>query len=593
MANYDSSVTAFFGGDTSGLEKAVDRASTVVGSFQAALSKIGVTIGAAAVIGFFKSVVDKASEIQDMSDALGVGTDAIQSFSHAVRLAGGNVQDANLVLRTVRNSVDELAEGNDKATATFAKLGLAQKDLVGIPLEAALEKIARGFVANKDQAGAYSALVDIIGSKSAKLTGVLEELGVEGFAVLEERARAAGQLIESDTIARLDKLGDKLEETKGVLVSWGAKALDVVYKSVQGIGVMAAVVVNYFDGIKTVGVDLENTGKKAASALEGATRAVNAGAAATKEAAKLEKERQKAFEEHIKAQDKLRELLFEAMTGEQKIKVLEQDRVEILGNIQKMKAAGVDTTLAEVNLQETLKKLEAERAKKAEDHIKTMDRLAELKFDRLSIDEKINKLVQQEAEITRNIAKMKREKVDSSQAEVKLMETQNELTEQRAKLAKKVTQQENETLRVQLEQAATGEAIMNQYNLRRRPEDIEGASEAELKELIRRTQARIKAIDDVPMSLAEGVSGGYGRKFEKIPLTADLSAAQAELARRKEVQIGQTLPGGIDAARRKFDGDPLRFDEFFSRATEGVKAQNESAIELKSIRSTLQNIFKR
>ena len=49
MANFSESITAYFGGDTTALEKAAGRAQTVVGDFQNMLGKIGITIGAATI----------------------------------------------------------------------------------------------------------------------------------------------------------------------------------------------------------------------------------------------------------------------------------------------------------------------------------------------------------------------------------------------------------------------------------------------------------------------------------------------------------------------------------------------------------------
>lgn len=272
--NNESSITAFFGGDVSGLEKAVGTANTVVDSFRSAMSKIGITIGTAAVIGFFKEVTAKAGEIQDMADALGVTTDTVQSFSHAVRLAGGDVADVGTVLRTVKNNTDALAAGNEKAAATFQVLGISQKELIGLPLEQKLERVAQGYVENKNQAGAYAALVDIVGSRSAKLTGVLEQLGQDGFSAMADKARAAGQLIEGETIGQIDTLGDHLEEAKMRMIGWGASALGFVDKVAQGWGALAAAAVNTFEGIATVPATMEEAGKKAVTAIDGAVAAL-------------------------------------------------------------------------------------------------------------------------------------------------------------------------------------------------------------------------------------------------------------------------------------------------------------------------------
>lgn len=269
----ESSITAFFGGDVSGLEKAVGSANVIVGSFQSAMAKIGITIGAAAVIGFFKSVIDRASDIKNMSDALDIGTEQLQAFEFAVRSAGGNMQDAGTMLRNLRNRVDELASGNEKAAETFAKLGVTQKDIIGIPLEAALEKVSKGYVANKDSAGAYAAITDIVGARSTKLLGVLQTVGTDGFYKgIELPAQSAGQVMSN--VLELEEAGNKLEAWKGRLIVWGANVLDVVEKSAMGIKWLLMDAFTPGTGVASAATYMAEHAKKAEAAVNAVTDAL-------------------------------------------------------------------------------------------------------------------------------------------------------------------------------------------------------------------------------------------------------------------------------------------------------------------------------
>ena len=251
MASFNESIVAYFGGDTSGLEKAAARAEGVVGSFQSALGKIGITLGATAVLGFFKTVVDNVSRIDDMSKALGLSTDAVQTFEYALQKAGGRSQDIQTLFQQVNRSLDELAAGNEKTAESFRKLGLSQADLVGIPLEEALQKVAAGYVENKKEAGAYSAVIDIVGNRSAKLMGILEDLGTNGFSKLKKEAEDAGILIREETIARVDELGDRITAAGKTVVRFGAEVVSFFTKATDGLGGVAAAIVNDFTGIET------------------------------------------------------------------------------------------------------------------------------------------------------------------------------------------------------------------------------------------------------------------------------------------------------------------------------------------------------
>ena len=200
MANFNSSVTAFFGGDTTGLQRAISSAETMVGAFQRTLSTLGLGIGAAAVVGFFKTVVDHAGKIQDLSDRLSVSTDALQAFNASAEEAGATTEQAALAWQNAKKAIDELGAGTPAVVASFNALGLTVEDFIGLNLEQSLDKIAQGYAKNKNEAGAYAAISDILGSKSApKLNAVLLAMGEETLPALIARMKEAGQVIEQRT----------------------------------------------------------------------------------------------------------------------------------------------------------------------------------------------------------------------------------------------------------------------------------------------------------------------------------------------------------------------------------------------------------
>ncbi len=248
-----------------------------------------------------------------------------------------------------------------------------------------------------------------------------------------------------------------------------------------------------------------------------------------------------------------------------------------------------------------LEELEKDRQKAGEENARTQERLLQLKFEQLKPEEQLAILTREESQIRESIARMKANDLDTSYAEVALIETQNQLLgvqnrlresgAQAAKAANAEAQAATEAARLATQ--AFNDAITAQYNLRRNPSVIEGASDEELRAFIKKTRDRIAAIDTAPLSLAEQVSGGFGRRFEKIPLTADLSKAEQELALRQSLRRDFEL-GGESLARRNFQGDPLAFDSLFQRFVEDSRSSQEIAKEqttqLKDLNSRLARV---
>ena len=154
-------------GDNSKFVSMIDNSVGVANKFQQVLGTIGLGVSAGAVIGFFKDVFEKSGAIADLADRLTVSTDALQAFQFAARQAGANSEQVTQVFDKARKSIDELASGNTAAAETFGRIGLRAKDFIGLNLEQGLELIARGYRSNVSEAGAYDAVTDILGTKSA------------------------------------------------------------------------------------------------------------------------------------------------------------------------------------------------------------------------------------------------------------------------------------------------------------------------------------------------------------------------------------------------------------------------------------------
>ncbi len=156
----------------------------------------------------------------------------------------------------------------DITRAQFAAIGLSAQDFIGLSLDQSLEKIAKGYAENKDAAGAYAAVTDILGSKSSPhLNAVLGQLATEGFAGLTAAAKAAGQVMEADGIARMDEFGDRAEALKGQLQTFGAGIFNFFAKGAEAVGGLVAVAVNGIQGIDNDFSGLEKSAAKAEAAI--------------------------------------------------------------------------------------------------------------------------------------------------------------------------------------------------------------------------------------------------------------------------------------------------------------------------------------
>lgn len=304
--SFGTSIKAVFGADTAPLQKGAGEAEGIVGKLGGAMSSLGVGFGIAAVVGFTKSVIDSAGKLADLSDRLGVSTDALQSFDHAAKLAGASSTETTQMWDRGRKSIDGLLAGTEAQIALFAKLHLTQQDLAGLPLEAQVEKIARAYQAAKGEAGAYEAITEILGTRSSpKLLVALDQLAGQGFAGLTSSAKAAGQVVDGEFIGAMDRLGDSLSIATGALKTAAGSVVGFFLSAMEKVGTLAGGVVYGGDAMVEA---LKKPGPAAAELaekIEATTKAVVRQLASKQQLAALEAEDFKRLTDTLPVKDRI------------------------------------------------------------------------------------------------------------------------------------------------------------------------------------------------------------------------------------------------------------------------------------------------
>ncbi len=264
----DFSIKAFFGGDTTNLRQSAAEAEGVIKGFGTKANSILGEVGSSFLRAFsVATLISKAlssvGEIQEhirqlqiMSKEYGVSTDALQAFEAAVIRGGGTAEAATRVWDRMRLVMDQLASGTaGPLVEAFDKLGLSAQDFVGLSLDQQLENVAKGFEANKTEAGAFAALADIMGRKL--LPQVNDALGdvAKGMGNLVAEQKKANKVWDEDAMRGLTTFVKEVKSAgQGILTlfvdaaGYVATGLALVGRA---IGTTVAMVVNATEGLKT------------------------------------------------------------------------------------------------------------------------------------------------------------------------------------------------------------------------------------------------------------------------------------------------------------------------------------------------------
>lgn len=143
-------------------------------------------LGVGALIAFSKNVIGMGDAIGDLSDATGFGIEGIVGLQNALAISGGTAESAGNLLVKFSQTLDDVAQGSDKALSQFERIGLSLKDIQGSTPEQVFQKVAEQLAKMPASAEKTAIQVDLLG-KAAKGIAINEQF-VENLRKSKERA---------------------------------------------------------------------------------------------------------------------------------------------------------------------------------------------------------------------------------------------------------------------------------------------------------------------------------------------------------------------------------------------------------------------
>lgn len=233
---------------------AAKRAKEIDASFAKAGKTIGIGLGTAITAAVAtlaagtKAAIDNADRLNDISQRLGVGTEALSAWGYAAEQSGTDIEALNLGLTRFTKNVAGALDATSRQGEIFKALGIDVKDAHGNlrSVEDLLPEVAQGFK-NLNNATLESALAqELFGKSGAQLLQFLN-LGADGLSDMEKRARSLGIVISQDTAAAADEFNDQLANLKAL----GAGATTQL--AAELLPALTDIVVQFRDGIQEGG----------------------------------------------------------------------------------------------------------------------------------------------------------------------------------------------------------------------------------------------------------------------------------------------------------------------------------------------------
>lgn len=180
-------------------------------------------LGGAALAGisrFVSSVTDAVGKIQDTSDALGISTDALQTWGIVAGRSGIRQEELNKALGSFTQRLGEAQIKGGPFAKFLEGIGVGTK---GNPEEVLL-RIADAVKNTASQQQKAAIVGEALGARYVRLVPLFEQ-GADGLSKLNAEFVKNGQIIGRETLAKIDELEDKWGELKKQFTVIGANVL--------------------------------------------------------------------------------------------------------------------------------------------------------------------------------------------------------------------------------------------------------------------------------------------------------------------------------------------------------------------------------
>jgi lambda family phage tail tape measure protein len=199
------------------------KANQSFGALQGALGQFTKLLGVGALIAYSKNVIGLGDSINDLSEATGFGITGIVGLQNALATSGGTADSAGNLLVKFSQTLDDVAQGSDKALKQFQRIGLSLNDIQGATPEQVFQKVAEQLAKMPASAEKTALQVELLG-KAAKGIAINEQF-IENLRKSKERAEQF-----SSAIATAGKFTDAVSNSAQEL---GLRFLAVLEPALQ------------------------------------------------------------------------------------------------------------------------------------------------------------------------------------------------------------------------------------------------------------------------------------------------------------------------------------------------------------------------
>lgn len=197
----------------------------IVAGFTAIGSVVGGAIAAiasfdAALTGL-TTAINAADRLDELSARFSISTETLSGWGYAAKMTGNDLEALVGVIPKFSKNIADASKAGSEADKTFKALGISVKDQAGNlrSFEDLLPEVQNRFAGISNETTKTALAMQLFGRSGAEFLEFLS-LGADGMRTMEERARALGIVIDSDTAGAAAEFNDRVDDLRAATQGW-------------------------------------------------------------------------------------------------------------------------------------------------------------------------------------------------------------------------------------------------------------------------------------------------------------------------------------------------------------------------------------
>lgn len=206
----------------------------VLGNFKGLLAGVGTYLSARTLLNWARGSMEAADAQARLAESLGTTVERSSALSWVAAQSNVEVNALQAAFGQFNRRLAEFQAGSPGAIETFKDLlGLEVSDFKGKDLAESIDLVAQRVAQMEPGVQRNNVALELFGRSGLKLVPVLNQIGNEGLPAIIERGKELGTVLDSQTAAAAEALGDQMDTLKVQSQNLGASFVEGLAPDLQ------------------------------------------------------------------------------------------------------------------------------------------------------------------------------------------------------------------------------------------------------------------------------------------------------------------------------------------------------------------------